>query len=402
VTPLPSLTSPEMAPVWEAIRDRLESRGLDNRGRVRLPPLPQQARLAMTTLLGRAPTTQVDLGLIERALIDLEVGSDLPAAMRNLGYAPSLERAQRRTERLRRTEALAAARGATRSWPEAWGDEWIDDVIRAGLLSRLDTQQAVTQVHSVRRVLDQLDESSPDRSISRTDLAALVLGSSHALDAGTALEAMMSRALTRKYTDCEAGEDVWELAGVHTDQVSGAALTWALPILPTSGLHALAAAAARARVPVHLTRSALTAHPVHVKAGTTVLVAENPRVVEAAAQWGSTCPVITTNGNPSAAVRLLLDQLLDSSAHLLYHGDFDAPGLAICARMQQIGLHPWRMDTDNYKSAVAAALADGVELPAETRPVGSTPWDPSLQVALTETGRIVHEERLLNDLLEVD
>lgn len=391
-----------MAPVWEAIQERLESRGLDNRGRVRLPPLPQQARLALTTLLGRAPTTQVDLGLIERALIDLEVGPDLPTAMRNLGFAPSLERAQRRAARLQRTEALAAARRATSSWPTEWGDEWIDDVIRAGLLSRLDARQAVAQVESVRRVLDQLDESSPDRSISRTDLGALVLGSSHALDAGTALEAMVSRALALEYAGCEAGEDVWELAGVHTDQVSGAALTWALPILPTSGLHALAASAAQAGVPVHLTRYALTSHPLRVKAGTTVLVAENPRVVEAAAQRGSTRPVITTNGNPSAAVRLLVDQLLDSRAHLLYHGDFDAPGLAICARMQQIGLHPWRMDTDNYESAVTRALADGVELPMETRPIGATPWDPDLKNAMEELGRIVHEERLLDDLLEDD
>lgn len=382
-----------------AVRERLESRGLNNRGRVRLPPLAQQARLAMTALLGRVPSTQIDLGQIERALIDLEVGSDLPTALHNLGFDPSPERAQRRATRLERAEALTAARRVTSSWPEEWGAAWIDDVIRAGLLSRLDDRRAVAQVESVRKVLDQLDKSSPDQSISRTDLAAQVLGSSHALDTGTTLEAMVSRALGRQYPDREAGEDIWELAGVHTDQVSGAALTWALPILPSSGLHALAASAARARVPVHLTRYALAAHPVHVKAGTTVLVAENPRVVEAAAQRESTLPVITTNGNPSAAVRLLVDQLVQAGAHLLYHGDFDAPGLAICARMHQLGLQPWRMDTDDYKAAVTAALADGVELPAETRPIGATPWDPGLQGAMEELGRIVHEERLLDDLL---
>lgn len=402
MTPPPSLTSPEMAPVWEAIRERLESRGLDNRGRVRLPPLTQRARLAVTTLLGRAPTSQIDLGQIERALIDLEVGSDLPTALRNLGFAPSLERAQRRATRLERTEALAAARRAASNWSEEWAAAWIDDVVRAGLLGRLDARDAVSRVEYVRQVLDQLDRSSPEQSISRTDLAAQVLGSSHALDTGTALEAMVSRALERRYPAREPGEDVWELAGVHTDQVSGAALTWALPILPNSGLHGLATSAARARIPVHLTRYALAAHPVHVEAGTTVLVAENPRVVESAVQRESTIPVITTNGNPSAAVRLLIDQLLHAGAHLRYHGDFDAPGLAICARMLQLGLQPWRMDTDGYETAVKAALADGVELPTETRPIGATPWDPRLRGAMEELGRIVHEERLLEDLFQVD
>ena len=402
MTPPPSLTSPEMAPVWEAIRERLESRGLDNRGRVRLPPLPQRARLAVTTLLGRTPSTQIDLGQIERALIDLEVGSDLPTALRNLGFTPSLERVQRRATRLERTEALAAARHTASNWSEEWAAAWIDDVVRAGLLSRLNARDAASRVEYVRQVLDHLDMSSPEQSISRTDLAAQVLGSSHALDTGTALEAMVSRALERRYPAREAGEDVWELAGVHTDQVSGAALTWALPILPNSGLHGLATSAARARIPVHLTRYALAAHPVHVEAGTTVLVAENPRVVEAAAQRESTIPVITTNGNPSAAVRLLVDQLLHAGAHLRYHGDFDAPGLAICARMHQLGLQPWRMDAHDYTAAVQAASTDGVELPAETRPIGATPWDPRLRDAMEELGRIVHEERLLDDLFQID
>ena len=356
----------------------------------------------MKALLGRHPTTWVDLGSMERALIELEVGPDLPTALRNLGFAPSPDRAQRRAARLERTEALAAARSAVSSWPEEWAAGWIDDVVRAGSLSGLDARQAVTQVESVRRLLDELDLSSSERSISRTDLAAQVLGSSHALDAGTALEAMVSRALAHEYVEREAADDAWELAGVHSDQVSGAALTWALPVLPTSGLHPLVAAAADTHVPVHLTRYALASHPVHVEAGTTILVSENPRVVEAAAQRGSMRGTITTNGNPSAAVRLPIDQVLGCGARLLYHGDFDAPGLAICARMHHAGLHPWRMDTHHYEAAVEMALADGVVLPVETRRVGATPWDPALESAMERAGRIVHEERLLDDIFGDD
>ena len=109
---------------------------------------------------------------------------------------------------------------------------------------------------------------------------------------------------------------------------------------------------------------------------------------------------ITTNGNPSNAVRLLLDQLLACGAKLLYHGDFDVPGLAICARMEQLGLSPWLMDSARYRAAVDSAAADGVDLPIETRTAGVTPWDPSLQDAVNAVRRIVHEERLLDDLLE--
>ena len=78
---------------------------------------------------------------------------------------------------------------------------------------------------------------------------------------------------------------------------------------------------------------------------------------------------------------------------------FDAPGLAICARLHHLGLQPWRMDVASYRAAVEAAVAAGVELPVETRPVGPTPWDPALRDAVAEVGCIVHEERLLDDLL---
>ncbi len=389
-----------MAPVWCAVRDRLEARGTDNRGRLRVPLLSSEARLTLTGLLGRKPTAMVDLAAIEVALVDLGVGDDLPSAIGNLGFAPSDESAARRATRAERAAARSAARATGSAWPEPWATEWIDEIVRAGLIRGLDASAAVGLVESVRRILDFLDATSSDvRSISRTDLAATILGSSHALDSGTALEVSTARALIHR-ADADLIDDAWGRAGIHTDQVSGAALTWALPLLQHSGLHRMVSSATDAGVPLHLTRYALALHPVQVEAGTIVLVTENPRVVEAAAQRSSERATITTNGNPSAAVRLLLDQLLSSGARLLYHGDFDVPGLAICARMQQIGLLPWLMDTVQYRAAIEAASADAVELPTENRAAGATPWDPSLQHAIDEIGKVVHEERLLDDLLQ--
>jgi hypothetical protein len=41
----------------------------------------------------------------------------------------------------------------------------------------------------------------------------------------------------------------------------------------------------------------------------------------------------------------------------------------------------------------------GVSLPIDVAVAGPTPWDPTLQAAFNSERRIVHEERLLPDLL---
>src|SRR6185295_7283748 len=63
--------------------------------------------------------------------------------------------------------------------------------------------------------------------------------------------------------------------------------------------------------------------------------------------------VLATNGQPSSAVLLLLDQLLESGAALRYHGDFDTPGLAICERLTHRGVIPWRMTARDYCDALS-------------------------------------------------
>jgi uncharacterized protein (TIGR02679 family) len=108
---------------------------------------------------------------------------------------------------------------------------------------------------------------------------------------------------------------------------------------------------------------------------------------------------VSTNGNPSGAVRLLLDQLLAAGCQLRYHGDFDAAGLAICARMARLGLRPWRMGVTDYLEALTAAADTGVALPVDDRRAPPTPWDPALRSVFDEHRRIVHEERLLPGLL---
>jgi Protein of unknown function C-terminus (DUF2399)/Protein of unknown function N-terminus (DUF3323) len=416
----PSLSSPGMTPVWEAVRDRLERRGVDNRGRVRLPDLTSAARLSLEALIGRRPGATVDLAALERALRGLGVGDDLVGALRALGYEASDAVVRRRAERRLATAARAAAREEASSWPEAWAGDWIDEVIRAGGLRGLDPESAVDLVRQTRTVLDALDAPGVDppgdthahpgdggaqpgstAPMSRVDLAARLFGSAHALDTGTRLEAAATRALAHR-AGAAKPRDLWERAGAHLDLTSAPVLTWRLPLVPgspSSPVATLAADATEAGLPLHLTQFALRRHPAAVAPGTDVLVVENPRIVEAAAQLGVRIPVVATNGQPSGAVRLLLDQLLGAGAALRYHGDFDAAGLGMCGRMALAGLTPWRMDATSYRAAVAQAEADDVALPIDPLPCPPTPWDPALAQAFGECGLVVHEERLLPDLL---
>lgn len=393
-----SLRSGELDALWERVRERLETSGLDNRGRLRLPDLSSRGRLALQSLIDRRPGAMVDLGVLEAALVRLGVGDDLPTALDALRHPVSGEPAARRAERAERRRAHSAARAACDSWPEPWAREWIDGVIRAGVLRGFDDDQARDLVGQVREVLDRL-ERGPAARTSRVDLAAQILGSSHALDTGSRLETAVTRAL-RLQLGADDARDLWEQAGVHLDLTSAPALTWGLPFTSECGLTALAVAATTRGIPLHLSRFALERHPADVVPGTTLLVVENPRIVEAAAQAHSSTPVISTNGQPSSTVLLLLTQLREAGAELYYHGDFDTPGLAICARMATLGLTPWHMSARDYRDALAAADSEGTPLPLDMLPPGSTPWDPTLRELFDRERRIVHEERLLPRLIE--
>lgn len=400
----PSLLAPSLTPFWSAVVSRLERRGIDDRGRLRVPPLDTAARLALQSLLAAPLRSMVSLADLERSLVERSIGHDLRSALDALGHSVDEEPARRRAHQRERSATIDLARQLAAEWDEPWVSQWIDGVVRRGLLRDLGPEEALLMVRSSRTVIEQLLPGDLGVDIrSRTDLAAQVLGSSHALDSGSRLEAAVSLALRLMSSGTELDEDhhdVWERFGVMTDHVSSPALTWGLRLLDTSALAPLARQAHELGIVIHLSRDAIRRYPITVEPGTIVLVTENPRVVEAAAQRRTPFAVVTTNGNPTSAVQLMVRQLLESGARLRYHGDFDSPGLAICARMYALGLEPWRMGEFDYRRAAEAAEADGVALPAETRRCGATPWDPPLAAAVRELGVIVHEERLLDDLLD--
>ena len=141
------------------------------------------------------------------------------------------------------------------TWGEEWAREWVDVVVRAGVLAGLDSDESVRLVRATREILARIEAAADasDRQ-SRVDLAATVLGDSHALDWGTRQSAAVTRALSNRYGG-EGRVEPWERAGVNLDRVSAPVLTWGF-VLPVGGPMAeLLERATDLGVPLHLSNS---------------------------------------------------------------------------------------------------------------------------------------------------
>ena len=395
-----SLLHPGLGELWAVVRRRLDRNGPRWRGTIALPELDRASDLSLGSLLGRKPPRRLDLAALETALARRNVGRDLSDAITRLGHPPSAAATERRAAQARVRTARAALANAIESWEETWASDWADEVQRSGIIGGLDGDGVAGLTADVRRLLDQLEDLA-DQGASRTEIAATVFGSAHALDRGRKLAVAAECALRHCIGDGTKleGRALWEAAGILADRVSAPVLTWALPTTRTSPLDVQIRAATLGALPIHLSLVAMQKYPISVPAGSPVLIVENPRLVEAAAERELPDCVVTTNGNPTTAVWTLLNQLRGSGARLLYHGDFDAAGLAICRRMHDGGCEPWMMDASDYEAAVDMAARSGVRLERESRDCGATPWDPELREAFTRHRQIVHEEFVLEGVL---
>lgn len=389
-----SLRQPSLAPLWAAARRQLDRNGAAHRGTVATPPdLAPSASLALESLLGRPLRGRVALADLEEAFVARAVGHDLGDALTNLGHPPSPLAAVRHETSQRKAAARRALDAAVEGWPEPWARGWADGIRRAGLIADLSAAEVTQLADDVRRLLDR-----PSGSTGRTEVAAQLFGSAHALDPGTRRAALVTHALRQLVGSLE-GRELWEAAGILPDQVSAPALTWRLPAQGEDPVAQQIRAANDGQVPLHLSLYALRRFAVVVPPGTPVFVVENPRIVEAAAEQRASACVIAANGNPSTAVTTLIGQLGAAGARLHYHGDFDTPGIAICHRMHQAGLEPWRMGGADYVAALDRADETSTALAHDTAECVDTPWDPSLADAFRSDRRIVHEELIVDDLL---
>lgn len=146
--------------------------------------------------------------------------------------------------------------------------------------------------------------------------------------------------------------------------------------------------------PIPLTLFDLTVNP-PVLADTSLVVVENPSVIEAALAVGFTGPLACTSGHLRAVDHAFLQRAVDCGVQLSYAGDVDRDGLIIAMQIKQLyGARLLAMDA----VTVAKARAQRSAIPLGKLPDG-TPSD--LATALAEHGTAVYQENdaILNSLL---
>lgn len=57
------------------------------------------------------------------------------------------------------------------------------------------------------------------------------------------------------------------------------------------------------------------------------------------------------------------------------------------------------MSVRHYCDAVAAAAAAGVDLPRDPAPAPATPWGPDLAIVFEDRRFVVHQERVMDEVL---
>jgi uncharacterized protein (TIGR02679 family) len=410
----------------KALRVRLRARF--ERGEPRdaftLSDVTSAERRALEGLLGRAPKAARSMQLTR---------SELDHAIKRAGLAADLRQAlelldgeivDRRAEQLRQSQAWKCL---LEDVPEQRLRALLQEPRGIALLKRCssgDTAHAAMLLESAQRVLKAL----PAKGVPLAQLAAQVLGDSHALDAGQAVAALVLRACKAQVEDESANLDEsdadppdtdpsiassadidsaarnessraqWARLGVAIGELSAPVLCFNLPAPVDSPCGDVLRAAARHGEPVHLTLRALLLNPpVWNVENVVIFVCENPSIVAAAADRLKTgcAPLVCTDGMPGAAQQTLLGQLAAAGARLRYHGDLDWAGLRIANFvMREFGAIPWRLAASDY---LAVAAETGPRLAPEQAVAAA--WDAELAAAMLARRLGVHEERVVETLL---
>lgn len=393
------LRDPALQPVWVVVRRQLEATGLRADGAVTVSLGEVDADL-LGGVLGRRlrpgrrrlPLADLDAALRRSpaavALVDVVTELGGPLRNRPAERAAAVGRRQEIEDVWGTLLAGVGLAGAP------WVPRWTAGLRTDGLLTSASRESLPVAVAAVARML------SDPATRTLGELAALVAGDAHALDAGRRAGTIALRGLAAARdepapTTADQRTRLWGQLGVRTDDVSGTVLVlgWRPP--GSNRWAGMMRERAELGLVTHLTlRELQAAGGPWDRPGAVVHACENPQVVQAAADRAVPGPLVCLQGNPSAAGAFLIERLLEDGARVQYHGDFDWPGLAIAGRLLARGVHPWRLTAADYLAALPAGA--GVPLTGAEIP---TLWDPPLQEALRQHARAVHEEAVLDVLL---
>lgn len=356
-------------------------------------------RRALAGLLGRpgggtTGSMRLRLSEIDAALLHAGVASTLREALEALdGPIHDLKAA-----RLAREEAWTVLLESVQH-PRL--KALIDDPAGGSLLKRFagsDPRLAAQLLESVGRVITRL----PERGRPLAHLAAAELGDAHALDSGRPVATLVLRAFGLEQTavDGERARDQWARLGITASELAAPVLCLNLPATGNAAAANIARAGAASGEPVHITlRMLLRDPPAWEVSGRRVYVCENPSILSMAAdRLGADCaPLICTNGMPAAAQQTLLRQLVACGANLVYHGDFDWPGVRIGNFvMRELQASAWRFSAQDYEAACTFGPAGTLPENARTEAI----WDARLSGEMSARRKAIHEEAVGETLIE--
>jgi uncharacterized protein (TIGR02679 family) len=406
---------PELARLWDTIYDRLQRNGIAVRGHVLIPDPTHAEREALSLLMGRSyPAGRVSIALadLDRRLLESAAERGVADVVAELRGELVDKPAMRSARQIEREQVWAAAEDAMRTTELArlaWAPGWLAEVRRGGAISRLASDRAALLLVQAVTVLARLHappgQAPAHAGASRGELAEHVTGTAHGLDDDTVLARLVLRGLARARgadfpRDARGRRELWEAAGVATDQVSSTVLTYGLMPLGDEWRARLLRERSAEMAETHLTMRDLRRMRWCLTPGTEVFVCENPRVVEAVADAGCRRPLVCTSGYPATTVLALLDALTGAGARLAYRGDFDWPGVAMANRIiGRYDARPWRMTAADYEEHVRIARDRGTPLQPLSASPTAAEWDPELAPAMQAIGVGVQEESALELLL---
>ena len=393
------LADPALELVWDRIRSRLEATGGTAVGRILVGITSRQERHALGDLLGTNIVKEratLDLASLEQRIVERTGFASLADATETVTGRPLRNRPREREEQaLRRSAPLDLARTLAEG---PWVEPWLAGLSRSGVLTRAPDGAALMSdaVHVLEEVLAHTGVPR-----SRVELAARVVGDAHALDENSLLHLVLLRGLaaaaaTDVPTTLTGRRALWESFGVSADQLSATCLSVGLRPSGEGALARRLRMAAESGDPVHVTAWDLRRRDDAAVDVGQVLVCENPRVLEAVAErFGGDVSTVCTSGQPNTVVTELLAWLGRSCCRLRYHGDFDWPGIAIANWLvAQRHVTPWRMGVADYESGLR---------PGSPRLEGThiePCWNAELGAAMRTRGFAVHEESVLEQLLD--
>jgi uncharacterized protein (TIGR02679 family) len=366
---------------------------------------------ALALLTGRSSrpsrSARVDIRQLDSALIEAGIAGSLRAAL-ELIDGPIVNRtAQRIGIQAQWDSVLRAGR---------WGvtlSGWVETAVAIRLLKRLSQQNPDLAQQLLERA-DIVLRRLPADGIPLSQLAAETLGNAHALDSGERTGVIILAALRHLGSRQPSGadpleddnpqdddrlppervRDIWARSGVLINELARPVLFLNLPVAAHDSIMGTPGE------PAYLSlRRLLRTPPVWAVDGATVFVCENPNLVAIAADrlGRASAPLVCTDGMPAAAQRTLLTELERRGARLMYHGDFDWPGLQIANHVTRTWhANLWRFSTEDYEVAVANAPHARHNLSGSSV---AALWDGALMAAMERHGIAIAEESVAASLL---